>query len=244
MSFSVPSSGAGTPLPAENMGVPTNNYLHRIDVTLTLTSGIAVGDTVINVGSSTGVVAGEAITIYEGKRMSQFIVAGTTATTITINPSSDFAYTTAALVESGPWNMAVDGSVTPQIFTIKCPPSGRFYIHAFNHTILDQSVMDDAKFGGLTALTNGIVVRRTNGGTKNLSIIVNNTGFYEFGYDTSYSAKAPAGYYGFKARKDLGQVNGITGLLKGADDDEFQLIVNDDLTGLDQFTCNIHGYIK
>lgn len=244
MSISVPSSGAGTPSLAERFGQPANYYLYRLDASPVLTAPVSQDDKVINVVSSTGVTAGEAITFYEGKKMSQCIVVSTTATTITVTPGLDFEYSVSATVESGPWNMAVDGSVTPQVFKVSPPPNAMYNIHSFNNTILDNAVMDDAKFGGLVALTNGVLVRRKNGGTKNLSIIVNNTGFYEFGYDIEYSNKAPAGLYGFRARKNLTEVNGITGILYGKDDDEFQVIINDNLTGLNQFTCNLHGYIK
>lgn len=225
--------------------IPADYYLYQTIVTPTITSDMTIGDTVVNVDDTTGIVVGHAITFYENISMYQSIVKATTATTITLSSPIDYAFTTAALVETGLWNMAVDGSVTPQTFKIKAPQLSDIHIHTINCSILssDPYVMDDGKFGGITALTNGTIFKFINGITKNLALVVNNLGFWEIGFSTSYADKAPSGQYGFKARRDLPSINGIILALTYSDSAEFQIIIQDDLTDLDLFACTINGHM-
>ena len=140
-------------------------YLYRNETTLTISSDTNVDDIVINVVSTAGLVAGEAITFYEGINISQNLIISFTATTVTISAPLDIAYTTAAIVECGPWNMAVDGSVTEQTFSVKAPPLADLDIHSISGSMLASTPasMDDGKFGGIAALTNGILIKYTDG---------------------------------------------------------------------------------
>jgi hypothetical protein len=225
--------------------VITDLYLYRIDQTPVLTAAIEAGDDTLTVVSTTGIVPGDAITIYEDIYVTQTIVVSTTATLIITASPSDNAFTTDALVEVGPWGMSVDGSVTEQEFQVKCPPNATFHVHTVSGTMLDGTVMDDAKFGGLPALTKGILYSvETPTITKYAALIVNNTGFYEFGFETSYSDKAPAGSYGFRFRANLPDINGIVLQLPGTSGNSLKCIIRDDLTGLDQFTTILAGHLK
>ncbi|OYT15315.1 MAG: hypothetical protein B7C24_13705 [Bacteroidetes bacterium 4572_77] len=241
-------TGAGT-IPVSEVYVdyksqlPADYYIYNIQATPSISSNASIDDEVLTVTSSTGVVAGNVITIYEGTVMFQSLVTATTATTISIGSPLDFAFTTAATVETGLWNMNVDGSSTTQIFKIKAPIGTSLHVHVFSLTMLDSTAMDDGKFGGITQLTNGMVGRFVNGMTKNLALIVNNIGFYEAGFNTEYSSKAPAGQYGFRAKRQMADVNGTVMLINGVDGDEFQIHIRDDLTDLDQFACTISGHM-
>ncbi len=223
---------------------PADYYLYQTVATPTISSSTNIDDVVLNVVSSAGVVVDQAITIYEGVNMFQSLVTGITGTTITISSPLDFAFTTLALVECGDWNLAVDGSITPQVYKIKIPTITTAHIHTVNISILDSSDMDDSTFGGLPQLTNGILFRFVDTIEKNLALIVNNIGFWESGFDTNYADKAPAGQYGFKARRDIWKANGTVLQLIGSTNDEFQIHVRDDLTGLDLLACTINGHME
>lgn len=223
--------------------LPADYYLYKTIATPVISSTAAIGDEVINVVSSTGVAVGHAITFYEGLNMFQSLVTATTATSVTLASPIDFEYTEDALIEAGIWSMNVDGSVTPQIFSIKAPPDASICIHTINCSMLDSSDMDDGRFGGIAALSNGILFRFLNGGTKNLAVIVNNIGFWEIGFVTEYSPKAPAGQYGFKARREVPNINGVTVPLKFGGESKFQIHVRDDQTALDLFACVINGHM-
>lgn len=229
--------------PEFKFDIPADYYLYKLVTTQTITSNVTIGDTVINVADTTGVVVGHAITFYEGQFMYQSIVKATTGTSITLSSPIDFAYTTAAIVETGLWNMAVDGSSTPQIFYIKSPPAASIHIHTINCSMLDSTAMDDGLFGGIPALTNGIIFKFVNTIVKNLALIVNNLGFWEIGFTTDYSLKAPSGQYGFKARRFVPDINGTAVFLTFVDHAQFQVIIQDNLTDLDLLSCTINGHM-
>ena len=224
----------------------SNLFLYRLDTIPILTESISLGDDTLNVVSTTGISVGQVITIYECSCINQSLVVATTATQIIMSTGSDHNFSDTALVEVGTWEMNVDGSITPQTFYIKAPPEAEFHIYTVNGTILDATVMDDSRFGGiLGGLTNGIVYQFENDIEKKVAaIIVNNTGFYEFGFETNYSTKAPAGLYGFQFRVNIPQRNGVIVKIEGADNGKFELIVRDDLTELDQMTTVAIGHLK
>lgn len=223
--------------------IPADYYLYQTVAIPIISTTAIIGNKFINVISSTGVVAGHAITLYEGVNMFQSLVKDTTATTISIASPIDFAFTSSAIVESGPWSMDVDGSVTPQIFSIKAPPESSVDIHTINCSMLDTSPMDDGLFGGLVALDTGLIFRFEDGVTKNLAVIVNNIGFWEIGFAIEYAPKAPAGQYGFRARRHVPTVDGVAVSLTSGGIAEFQIHVRDDLRDLDLFACTINGHM-
>ena len=225
--------------------IPVDYYLYQMVATPTLTSNVNVGDTIINIDSNSGVTNGNVITFYESDYMYQSLVVANTSTTITVGSPIDNIYTiTGSTIESGLWNMAVDGSSTTQKFKIKSPPLSDLCIHTINFSMLDNVVMDDGKFGGITALSNGIIFAFTNGLNKNLALVVNNLGLWEIGFTLDYSDKAPAGQYGLRARKNLREENGTRFLLRKGLNSEFQLFIQDDLSELDLVSVIIGGHIN
>jgi len=144
------------------------------------------------------------------------------------------------------YNMNVNGSATPQIFQIGpvgAPSDIRLDVTMVVGHITDQTAMDDSLFGGISALTRGCVLRKSNmnyetfwncKSNSELKLICAN----EF----SYSAKAPSGYYGatFVQRYAGPENKGVT--IRLAATETIELIVQDDLTGLDSFIMLAHGH--
>ena len=225
--------------------LPADYYLYQTIATPVISSTASVGDIVIDVVSSTGVVAGHVITFYEGISMFQSIVVSTTATTITFASTIDFEYTADSLVEAGLWSMNVNGSVTTQVFSIKAPPLAAIDVHTINLSMLDSSPMDDGLFGGITALApeDGLLFRFVNNITKNLALIINNLGIWEIGFTLDYSEKAPAGQYGLRARRDVPNINGVTVFINSGGESEFQIHIRSNLTDLDLVACTINGHL-
>ena len=241
--LNIDNNGRITVLPEYDNTIPADYYLYKTIVIPVISSTATIGDEVITVVSSTGVVAGHAITLYEGVNMFQSLVTGTTANTISIASPIDFAFTASALVEAGIWSMNVDGSAVTQIFSIKAPPDAKIHIHTINCSMLAATDMDDGKFGGIAALTNGILFRFIDGITKNLAVIVNNIGFWEIGFDLDYSSKAPAGQYGIRFRRDVPSINGVVVILNSGGQSKFQIHIRDDLTANDLFASTINGHM-
>lgn len=221
-----------------------NIYLCKELGSTTLAVASAINDRSVTVTSATGALVGDCIDIIEGHHFFQSIIKTVVGNVITFASPLDNSFTTSAMVHFGEWNLATaNGSVTPQIFSVSPPPDANYHITAISFTMTDEGTMDDSKFGSLTALTNGIVARRVDGTIANYFLISNNAGFFQYGYDTTYPDKVPAGIYSFRARKLLKEINGTIIALNGDTADELQIIVQDNLTSLSEFTVTIHGHV-
>jgi len=218
-------------------------YLQVTNETPSLTAVINVDDTSFTVDSITGISAGDVITVREGTNLYQSIVLSTSVNTINVNSPSDKAFTTAATVDVGDWNLNLDGSSATITACFCPPPASKVDIYRVNVNITDGAVMDSSKFGGISALTKGILLRVKNHVNNNLNIVVNNIGFSEQGYSVEYDPKAPAGVYGLRASKNFSKENGVAIRLDGSIGDEFQLLIQDDLTDLTLVDVTICGHI-
>jgi hypothetical protein len=220
-----------------------NLYMCNVQGTTALTEDVDLYATSLSVANATGAIVGNCINISENGRVFQSIVTVVDGTTITIASGTDQAFTTNAVVCFAEWDFAqADGSTTPLIYKI-CPPAGAVWdLTKLNFSITDGIEMDDGKFGGITALTNGLIFRVVDGYTKQMGIITNNAGFREYGFDTVYNDRAGGtgvyGYNGFLRITD----NGVVMRLNGDNGDEFQIIVRDNLTALTKLAFVIQGH--
>jgi len=137
--------------------------------------------------------------------------------------------------------MAVDGSVTPQIFTIR---AGQLKAdHAqFIISMLSSSAMDDGKFGSLPALPRGLVFRILNSYQKTIFCFKTNGEISQFCHDTRYSDKAPAGAYGFNADITFGGQENRGVVLRLGANDVLQWIVQDTLQDMDSLKIAAIGH--
>ena len=218
-------------------------YAHIDEVTPSMTSDASVDDVSITVDSVLGISPGQVITLYEGLHFFQSLVISVVGNDINLGSPLDSAFTTAAVVHVAEWNLNIDGSSTPKIAHIFVPPLLKFDIYQINVAITDGVVMDSGKFGGIPALTNGVLFRLVNSTVKNLHLIVNNIGFSEQGFNITYDAKAPAGVYGFQAKKNWRVVNGVSLRLDGSLGDTLQCHIRDDLTDLTMVNITVNGHV-
>lgn len=217
-------------------------YLHTLDEETALDGDHNIGDESVTVDSTVGSSVGDAITIFDGARVFQSIITAIPdGTTYDLASPLDFAYPADSTVEVGQWNGAVDGSVTPVAFRIH-PPSGvEWDIYSIRTTILATASMAPDQFGSITGLTNGVIYRVTNGIHKNHSLVTNNNGYFEQGWDVDYDSRI-FGTDSFRASKDVRTYNGVS-LRFSAVNDTFEVIVRDNLTALDQYVNVIAGHV-
>jgi hypothetical protein len=220
-------------------------YLHKIDASVTIGSNTSIDDVDVTFSAGHGISVGDLICFKEGVRFYQGIVLVVNVNLITLDTPLDFAYTTAATASRGSNDAAVDGSGTTQVFSIQPPASATWDVTRLIFHIEDQTVMDSSKFGGITALTNGVVVRKKNTTYQNIFNIKSNGDFAHRAYDIAYDDKAPAGTYGFRCRNTFGgqDKRGVVVRLDGDDSDEIQVLVQDDLTGLVHFHIIAQGHV-
>ena len=170
-----------------------NHYLHQEEATPSILSTQSVGSFTIDMSPTTNVDTGDAVSIGEAGHIFQSIVLSKTAASITTASALDYAFTTAANISAGAWNLNVNGSGTPQEFVL-LPLSGLdMDIYSISINIIDDSPMDSSLFGSIANLPNGLVIRQEGTVTKNLFLLTNNSGFSEQGFDTIYDPKPPSG---------------------------------------------------
>lgn len=205
-------------------------------------------DTTIELVDSTGFVDGNTVSITTPTGAFYFgtQIGGPAANVITLDTPLDRDFLSGAIVKRHIKNMNVNGSLaSPRIFKVG-PVSVDVEVDITRVVgyLQDNSAMDDSKFGGLSPLTNGIVLRRVDGINRNIwntktnsDLSLMSAGGFE------YTDKAPGGSFGARFRNSYaGQQNrGVTIRLPVGG--SLELLVQDDLTGLQIFNLMAQGHI-
>jgi hypothetical protein len=137
-------------------------------------------------------------------------------------------------------DLMVDGSTTPMIFTIKPAGDQAGDINRIILIIESNSSMDFTKFGSISPLDVGCVLRikRADGDFRNVMNFKTNGEFIENSFDHVFEEKSGGGGFGFVGRSTFnGQdKRGVTVRLDGNLNEEMQVIIQDDLSsGLTKF---------
>jgi len=212
------------------------SLIQETAISTTIATSQNAGDTTITVVDGSDFAVGEYLTIQQGNNLldNHFEVTAKPDTNeITLDMPIDIALDDTAVVKKVLDSMNVNGSLaSPQIFRLKPPEDEVWHITRLLFTMEDDVAMDDGKFGGLTALTNGVVFRRFNDGVyTTFANFKSNRKFMDSMYDVEYNPKAPAGTYGLRGRWTLTKA-GVVIRLDGSTNDELQVLVQDDISGL------------
>lgn len=193
-----------------------------------------------------GIAIGNEILLLDtvGDKALQAVVINVVTNTITIDRPIDHVYPSAStlgrIVTS---NMNVVGSLaSPQIFTFRAGTDAVDVTRLLLTMIGGSSTMDDGKFGNITALTNGLVLRIYNGLHKTIFNFKTNSEIKQFCYDVQYSENAPAGDSGLVARITFGGSDKHGVVLRVSGTDVIQWVVQDDLTGLSSIKGSVQGH--
>jgi len=215
--------------------------------TVTLSAGhsAAIGDTLVLFEQQ---VVGEPF-LYEG------MILGVLGDVLTLDRPLNFSYTSAGtfaiLTET---EMAVDGSVTRQIYRVQPPTFYSFDITRMTISMVMGTQGDDALFGDLTALTNGITVRLVRDYENeyfNMANWKDNGHIAETCYDMVYTERSGGGgSYGMRARWTFGgtQNMGAVVRLRGGSNpvlgpqDRIEIVISDDLRGLSHMGALVQGH--
>ena len=216
--------------------------------TATTTNGVAVVDAVtLTLTDATGFSAGAYIALLDGAGGFFFAtqIGAPAGNVITLDTPIDQAYVSGATVLETSFAMNVNGSSTTQVFQIG--PVGSTIvvdITRVNGYIQDGSAMDDSLFGAISALTNGIVLRRSDGSIENLwNAKTNGDLALLSGVDFTYTEAAPSGSTGARFRITYAGASkhGVT--VRLSDGEILELLVQDDLTGLEAFNMMAQGHV-
>ena len=216
----------------------------------TLSAKASPDDKTVTVTSTAGFTADASVVIagggefYYGKQVGA--VAGQV---VTLDTPIDVEYAAGSIIFPGSHHMNVDGSGTTQIYQIGPVggPAGVSTIELDITRIMGYiqcgSAIDDSLFGNLAALANGVILRVNNDVIHNVWNVKTNGEIGLLCYDSSESAKAPAGSFGLRFRNTYaGQAkHGVT--LRLMPGDTLQILIQDNLSTLEDFVMMAQGHI-
>lgn len=211
---------------------------------LTLGADTVVGSRTITLAAGHGLTtisdAGKIIEVADSANGSFFFqceVISVSTNDITLDCPVNRIYTVAgSIVAISVVDMNVDGSTIPQIFSVLPFPLQRGDMVRMIVEMRDDVAMDFETFGGIAALTNGVILRVNNGdGTfRNLYNFKSNGDIIKMGFDHEFQINNGNNVRGFTARITWGgqSKHGVVIRLDGSKFESLEMVVQDDLTGL------------
>jgi hypothetical protein len=227
---------------------------HLNDVVIVASAGAKTK--LITLQAGHGFVIGNHIEIYaetpfQGgklKRFVQLVVVNVNINVITVQPfiGYDLEPENVKFARRVTRRMNVNGSVTPVRFTISPPNGLKWDLTRTMIVMVCATNPDDALYGNLPALPNGIFYGFENIVTQDYLVnIQSNAGYRATAYDVTYTTRSSGGgSFGVSVRKSFAGTShyGVVVRLEGETDDEFVVYVNDDLTGLTEHAQKIMGH--
>ena len=224
-------------------------FIQGLATPTTLTVEAVEGDTTITVALTTGYVDGVSVGVFTAGGDFYFgqQVGAVAGNVVTLDTPIDITYPIGSTSLPASHHLNVSGTLaTPEIFQVGPVGGGTgvdIDITRVMGNITDGLAMDDGKFGGINALTNGCVLRRNNGVITNIWNVKSNGEIGLLCFDGAYTEKAPAGENGYRFRNTYaGQSkHGVTIRLEPGD--TLEVLIQDDLTGLTDFQMMAQGHI-
>lgn len=240
----------------EKVNAPFIGYFRQVVAATgytTTASSVAKDATVIPVVDGTKITVGHILNLYTatGAAFYSGEVLSKATNDITVDTPVNAAFDAGASVSSGLNDLSVNGSVTPQIFTIRQPnlPVLATGVEIVIHRIIFQcytatEVNDFAEFADITGLTKGLFLRYQNGVASNIFNVKSNGDFSNLAYDFSVFDATKQNVNGFTCRLTFGGNSkmGTSILLK--DGDALEMWVQDNLTGITGLRILGEGYLR
>jgi len=221
--------------------VPFSNVI----ASTTLAIGTALDDYTVNVVSATGIVVGHLLTIYNVTDNRVFFARVLTINTLqlVLDRPLDHTFPIGSDVTTGSVELAVDGSVTPQIFGVRNPGITdvplEIDISRIMIACLTATTPTLSDFGDITnGLTRGIQLRRVDGTNQNIFNAKSNMELKNIMFDLEIQTAANQAQDGFTGRFTITRLGQVVRIGAGED---LQIIIQDDLTSLDSFTIIAEG---
>ena len=222
-----------------------------------ITSHMVKGDRALTVSSTTGMSVGDLLFLFTTGLTPTDRIATTTITSIVglnvvIDTPIDYEYGPGHRAISGECNLAVDGSITPIVFSAGVPvgvdvfPSFDINIHRVLMVMETTNPVDLNKFGDIIGgIINGVVLRTRNGDYHNIWNVKNNGDLVLLGYDVNmYSATHPTlGINGISWRYTFGGEDKHGAVVRIKDGESLDLIVQDDLSSIVRIEFVAQGHV-
>ena len=246
------SNGGITVNIQDQTSVPVDFFFTQIKgIPTTVAIQTAIDDYTVTVTSAANCSIGDYVGIFNADNSTNNrayfgTILSISGNNITLDTPIDFEFQVGDTFACFTRNLNVDGSTTRQIFSVQVGSGATQSIDITRLMVsfITDTKVDLSKFGDLTSLNNGLVLRRKDGVIHNIWNIKNNGELANLCFDYSpYSSTNPnQGQDGAKFRYTFaGQdKHGVAVRLEPGD--ELQLLIQDDLTGLQQFRVIAEGH--
>lgn len=230
-----------------------NRYLANFTgTTSTLSSAVTSQDTSIDIqaGDYASFAVNDWIELLDGNtREINFlrITAKPGSPTLTLNRPIDFNYSNGSSVEKVVINLASTVGSLGSPISYKYAPAANKIIKVTTAvlTMQDSSAMDTGTFAGMSALTNGTIFRvNVSGIAITVAAFTANSDFVEDSttiVGDMFHDRAPAGKFGMAVEWRLADILESPVVLNGANGDFLELLIQDDVTPIDDAELRIHG---
>lgn len=223
-------------------------FFFNAGITSTIASDANAGAIQIEIVSTTGFNTGDVIQIINGTIEPTFPIITDIpgGNILVLDRPLDFSYNIGDSVEIIITNVSsIIGALGVPIIYRFQPDSDRvWFVNKLQMTMTHNSAASDDKFGNLTALTNGFVFRSfVNGQFRSIANWKSNANIKLDVEAVTYSDKAGPGLFGTTVQDSINLV-GATLKLDGFAGDYLDILIQDDLTGLESFYVNGQGYVE
>lgn len=214
-----------------------------------LASDVTVDAYTMVLTSVTGLTVGDRIGVFQGGKAEFFNILAINTNTLTLDTPicCPFTIAGAAILELTR-EMAVDGSVTAQKYELYNGFTKAIDITGVHFCIACTTEPDMIKFGNLTALTRGVVLRvkRANGTYEQIANIKCNGDLG--GLTTPYSLQmyyedTNALYNGVACRVAFAGQQNFGAVIRLVQGDSIEILVQDDIDALTNFRATYFGHI-
>ena len=232
--------------------MPFNEYFHRhTGISTTLSVESLANATSITVTSSTGMVVGDMLQISNGTIELTFPrITIITGNVLTLDRPLNNAYAIGIIVDIVSINMrSVAGTLAAPI-SYRLTPNSNQTVHLVRYifSMTHSTAGDLGLFGNLTALTNGVTVRRYDGASgtyKTFTHWNSNADIKDDMYDLEFDARSGGGgAYGTSGKGTIKDGTGAVTKLDGSAGDYMEILIQDNITGLVRFQIKGQGHIE
>lgn len=220
-----------------------------------LTADTAIDDTTIVVDVADGFIDGAQIVLADPTTGRYYIAhqVGAIATlTVTVDTPLDAIYssaTTEVSVGTHDIQSAAGTLASPVIYSVRAGEQTDIPVEVditrLIFTCTSATASDFTNFCGITSLTNGLVLRRTDGTQSNIFNVKSNLDLANIMYDFQIflSSIGQQGIDGFMGRLTFGGQNKMGVVIRLGPGEDLELLVQDDITGLTTFSVIAEGHV-
>lgn len=225
--------------------------MNMIEANTTLAIGTSKNDTSIVLTSVASVDVGDYIIIFEPaiNRVYKGYALSISGDTVSMDTPLDVDFSAGAYVDVTVTNMNVDGSIGKKVFGLRGvseePIGATLDITRLIFHCQTSGAVSLAKFGDLTALEHGIVLRKRDGDYYDIFNVKSNGELASLMFDfTPYVATNPSqGQNGFLSRLTFAGQNKIGVTIRVMPGEDLEIIIQDDLSSLLLFEVIAEGHI-